>query len=232
MPRIARVCGVNYPHHITQRGNNREAVFFNDEDRRFYLRTLIRYSDRWDFEIWAYCLMINHVHILAVPRKEESLAKGIGSTNLVYTQYINRRYNRSGRLWQNRFFSAVIEREPYLWAVVRYIERNPVRGSVVKKAEDYPWSSARAHVLKVRDVVLSGESWLEEDELDVYRNFLRKEDKKLDDVIRKATSTGRPLGRGEFTKTIGAMIGRNISLREVGRPQKSYNKNREVSLIN
>ncbi len=225
MPRIARVCGVNYPHHITQRGNNREAVFFNDEDRRFYLKTLSRYSDQWDIEIWAYCLMINHVHILAVPRKEESLAKGMGSTNLVYTQYINRRYGRSGRLWQNRFFSTVIEREPYLWAVARYIERNPVRVGVVKKAEDYPWSSARTHVLKVRDGVLSGECWLEDDDFNDYRNFLRKEDKKLDDFIRKATSTGRPLARGEFTKSIGAMIGRDISAKEVGRPKKSnHNK--------
>ena len=221
MPRIARVCAVDYPHHITQRGNNRETVFFSDEDRRFYLKTLGRYSDQWDFEIWAYCLMINHVHILAVPRREESLAKGIGSTNLVYTQYINHRYNRTGRLWQNRFFSSVIEREPYLWAVVRYMERNPVRARIVKKAEDYPWSSARAHVLKVRDVVLSDEKWLEEDQLNVYRDFLRKEDEKLDGFIRKATSTGRPLGQEEFTKNIGEMIGRDISSREVGRPKRS-----------
>jgi putative transposase len=231
MPRIARICGVNYPHHITQRGNNRETVFFDDADRKFYLKTLSRYSDQWDVEIWAYCLMTNHVHILAVPRREESLAKGIGSTNLVYTQYINHRYNRSGRLWQNRFFSMVIEREHYLWAVVRYIERNPVRASAAKKAEDYAWSSARAHVLKERDVMLSGERWLDEDELSAYRNFLRKEDNKLDDFIRKATSTGRPLGREEFTRSIGEMIGRDISSREVGRPKRSKHKNREVSLI-
>ena len=224
MPRIARVCGVNYPHHITQRGNNKETVFFNDDDRRFYLKTLGRYSDQWKIEIWAYCLMVNHVHILAVPRREESLAKGIGSTNLVYTQYINHRYNRSGRLWQNRFFSTVIEREPYLWAVVRYMERNPVRANIVKKPEDYPWSSARAHVLKERDGILSGERWLEEDELNVYRNFLREEDKKLDGFIRKATSTGRPLGREEFAKSIGEMIGRDIGSREVGRPKKSNHK--------
>lgn len=221
MPRIARVCAVNYPHHITQRGNNRETVFFSDEDRRFYLRTLARYSDQWDFEVWAYCLMMNHVHILAVPRREDSLAKGIGSTNLVYTQYINHRYDRTGRLWQNRFFSSVIEREPYLWAVVRYMERNPVRARIVEKAEDYPWSSARAHVSKVRDVVLSDEKWLEEDQFNVYRDFLRKEDEKLDGFIRKATSTGKPLGRKEFAKHIGKMIGRDISSREVGRPKRS-----------
>jgi putative transposase len=224
MPRIARVCGVNYPHHITQRGNNRETVFFDDEDRRFYLKTLSRYSHEWEIEIWAYCLMSNHVHILAVPRKQESLAKGIGSTNLVYTQHINRRYGRTGRLWQNRFFSTVIEREPYLWAVTRYIERNPIRANVVKKVEDYPWSSARAHVLKGRDEVLYRKSWLAEDELSTYRDFLGKEDKTLDDLIRKATSTGRPFGRGEFLKNIGKIIGRDILSKGVGRPKRSHQK--------
>jgi putative transposase len=95
MPRTARICAINYPHHITQRGNNKETIFFDDDDRDFYLRTLSRYSDQWNLDIWAYCLMANHVHILAVQRKDESLAKGIGGANLVYAQYINRRYNRS-----------------------------------------------------------------------------------------------------------------------------------------
>lgn len=115
MPRIARICAIGYPHHITQRGNNKEAVFFEDDDREFYLKTISKYTYKWAFEIWAYCLMSNHVHILAVPHKEESLARGIGGTNLVYTQYINRKYKRRGRLWQNRFFSTIIEKEPYLW---------------------------------------------------------------------------------------------------------------------
>lgn len=221
MPRIARVCAINYPHHITQRGNNRETVFFDDEDRKFYLRILSKYSDEWDFEIWAYCLMTNHVHILAVPRKEESLAKGIGITNLVYTQYFNRRYDRSGRLWQNRFFSTIIEREPYLWAVARYIERNPVRVDIVKKAEDYHWSSAKAHVLRAKDNILSGDIWLKESEMNAYHNFLRKEDNQIDNFIRKITSTGRPLGREEFIKNIGRIIGRVIITKRVGRPKKS-----------
>ena len=127
MPRIARVCAEGHPHHITQRGNNKEKVFFDEEDRQFYLDVLQRYKDKYAMKILVYCLMGNHVHILAVPRNETSLAKGIGGTNLIYTQYINRKYKRSGRLWQNRFFSSVVEEEPYLWAVMRYIEQNPVR---------------------------------------------------------------------------------------------------------
>ncbi len=221
MPRIARVCVINYPHHITQRGNNRETVFFDDEDRKFYLRLLCKYRDEWYFEIWAYCLMNNHIHLLVVPRQEESLAKGIGITNLVYTQYFNRRYNRSGRLWQNRFFSTVIEEDTYLWAVARYIENNPVRVDIVKKAEDYPWSSARAHLLKIKDSTLSGKSWLEENKINAYLNFLRKDDNLVDSQIRKVTSTGRVLGQEEFIKNIGKIIGRGILAKRVGRPQKA-----------
>ena len=139
MPRIARVSAAGYPHHITQRGNNKDEAFFDDEDRRVYLDVLKRYKDKHKMKILAYCLMGNHVHVLAVPEKETTLARGIGGTNLLYTQYINRKYNRSGRLWQNRFFSSVVEEEPYLWAVIRYIEQNPVRAKLVKRAEDYEW---------------------------------------------------------------------------------------------
>jgi putative transposase len=91
--------------------------------------------------------MGNHTHILAIPEKETSLARGIGGTNRLYTQYINRKYNRSGRLWPNRVFSSIVEEEPYLWAVIRYIEQNQVRAKLVKQAEDDQWSSARAHIL-------------------------------------------------------------------------------------
>lgn len=219
MPRIARVYAVNYPHHITQRGNNRERVFFEEQDKGFYLKTLRRYSHTCDFEIWAYCLMNNHVHILAVPKKEESLARGVGGTNLVYTQYINRKYKRSGRLWQNRFFSTIIEKGSYLWAVARYIERNPVRANLVTKAENYSWSSAKAHVSGVKDEVLSGE-WLEEMEITAYREFLSGEDKDIESSIRKATSTGRPFGTDEFIKSLEEILDRDLLPKKAGRPRK------------
>ena len=148
MPRIARVCAAGYPYHITQRGNNKEKVFFDDEDRRLYLDILQRYKNKYRIKILAYCLMGNHVHLLVVPGQEVSLARAMGGINLVYTQHVTRKYNRSGRLWQNRFFSSVVEEEPYLWAVMRYMEQNPVRARLVKKAEDYPWSSARALYLR------------------------------------------------------------------------------------
>jgi len=220
MPRIARLSAEGYPHHITQRGNNREKVFLDDEDRVFYLDALEQYKDKYGIKILAYCLMGNHIHILAVPKRETSLARGIGGTNLLYTQYINRKYKRSGRLWQNRFFSTIVEEEPYLWAVVRYIERNPVRAKLLKKAEDYPWSSARAHVLGIKDNVLSGESWLDEREIKSYREFLRQEDAEMNASIRLATSTGRPLGNDMFIKKLEKILGRDIFPKKAGRPKR------------
>jgi len=95
-------------------GKQQRESFFDDEDERFYLKSLQRYKDKYKMKILAYCLMGNHAHIFAIPEKETSLARGIGGTNLLYTQYINRKYNRSGRLWQNRFFSSIVEEEPYL----------------------------------------------------------------------------------------------------------------------
>lgn len=220
MPRMARLVAVNYPHHITQRGNNRDAVFFQDKDRQFYLQALKKFSSLWELEIWAYCLMPNHVHVLGVPRKPESLAKGLGSTNLLYTQFVNRRYERSGRLWQNRFFSNIIERETYLWAVVRYIEKNPVRGGLVKSPEDYPWSSAAAHQLGVPDKLLSGEAWLDESEVQTYREFLQTEDEPAEKTIRKAALTDRPLGSEMFVQGLGLTLGRDLVIRKRGRPRK------------
>jgi putative transposase len=220
MPRIARVCAAGYPHHITQRGNNKEKVFSADEDRRFYLEVLQRYGNKHGIEILAYCLMGNHVHILGVPDKDTSLAKGIGGTNLMYTQYINRKYNRSGRLWQNRFFSAIVEEEPYLWAVMRYIEQNPVRAKIVKRAEEYQWSSAMAHVIGIKDDVLSRQSWFNDEERREYEKLLRQQDDEIDVAIRRATSTGRPLGSEGFIRKLKRIVKRDLIPRKGGRPKR------------
>ncbi|MBI3378286.1 MAG: transposase [Nitrospirae bacterium] len=219
MPRIARVCAEGYPHHITQRGNNKEKTFFDDEDKRFYLDALQRYKDKYKMKILAYCLMGNHVHILAMPEKETSLARGIGGTNLLYTQYINRKYNRSGRLWQNRFFSSVVEKEPYLWAVMRYIEHNPVRAKLVRRAEDYAWSSARAHLSGIKDDVLAKESCFSEKEIKSYKEFLTEDAKEINATIRRATSTGRPFGSEGFIKKLERILKRNLFPRKGGRPK-------------
>ncbi len=108
MPRVARIVIPGCPHHITQRGNNRQDVFFVDEDRDAYLRMLGEQAERFGVRVEAYCLMSNHVHLVATPRHADSLAKAIGRTHWLYTQYVNRLHGRSGHLWQNRFFSCAL----------------------------------------------------------------------------------------------------------------------------
>src|SRR3989338_2524672 len=124
MARLARLVVPGYPYHITQRGNRRQPVFFREEDYRLYLRLLQEQSRRWGLQIWAYCLMTNHVHLIAVPATPESLRRGIGDTHRRYTRAVNFREGWRGYLWQGRFASCLLD-EPYVHAAVRYVERNP-----------------------------------------------------------------------------------------------------------
>ena len=110
MPRIARIVISDVQYHITQRGNNHQDIFFVDDDRQVYLEFLKKQADRFGLEVQGYCLMTNHIHLIATPHNEDSLAKAIGITHLLYTQYINRMHRRSGHLWQNRFYSCPLDR--------------------------------------------------------------------------------------------------------------------------
>lgn len=157
MPRIARAVAVGFPHHVIQRGNNREKIFFAEATRKKYLNWLKEYADLWGVKILAYCLMTNHMHLMVKPDKMESLAKMMQGLNVSYTRYINKRYKRTGRLLEGRYHSCIIDEEPYLWAVARYIEQNPLRAGMVKSPEEYPYSSARAHITGEPNEVLSDE---------------------------------------------------------------------------
>lgn len=221
MARIARIIAPNYPHHITQRGNNHVDVFFDDEDKSIYMSLLKDYSEKWFVEIWAYCLMTNHVHILAVPTEEGVLSQCLGRTNLLYTQHVNRRYKRSGRLWQNRFFSTVVDTETYLWAVARYIERNSVKSSLVVRPEDYPWSSCRANISGQKDEFLTKKRWLDDEDRKSYRIFLMQQDPVMDQKIRRSTSTGRPLGSEGFVAALEKQLCRKLLPKKAGRPRRS-----------
>lgn len=121
MPRIGRAVAPGYPHHVIQRGNNRENVFFEKEDRTKYLLLLNKYAVKWNAPIMAYCLMSNHIHLLTKPLSAESLFKMMQGLTLCYTQYINRMYGRTGRLWESRYHSCIVDHDKYLWAVARYI---------------------------------------------------------------------------------------------------------------
>lgn len=144
MPRVARLVVPGIPRHITQRGNNRQDVFFVDDDRIFYLRMLRKYSDENGLEVLGYCLMRDHIHLVAIPSREDSLASAVGQTHFVYTQYINGLHGRSGHLWQNRFYSCALDEE-HFWNAMRYVERNPVRAGAASRAWEYRWSSAAVH---------------------------------------------------------------------------------------
>ena len=220
MPRIPRIIAVGYPHHVTQQGNNRDTVFFDDEDRQTYLKLLGDYSKKHRLKIWAYCLMDNHLHLLALPETVTALSRGIGLTNLLYTQYLNRKLERSGRVWQNRFFSCVVEYDKYLWAVIRYIEQNPTKVGLAASPEEYPWSSANAHVTGVKDPLLGTTSWLDTKDQMSYAEFVRKEDEEINQAIRKATKTGRPLGSDSFIDKLELQLKQPLRPKMPGRPRK------------
>ncbi len=145
MPRRARVVFEGVVHHITQRGNYRQNVFEDDSDKRKYVEFIREYSEKYGMKIYAYCLMSNHVHFIAAPVKEDSLAMTFKYSNMRYSSYFNRKNKRSGHLWQGRFYSCPLQFEHALEAL-RYVERNPVRARMVDLPWEYEWSSAREHV--------------------------------------------------------------------------------------
>jgi putative transposase len=155
MPRRPRIVIPGAPHHVTQRGNNRQPVFLSPDDRRLYLELLGRHAGRCGARVLAYCLMTNHVHLVAVPEQEDSLAEAFGRTHSEYALALNQAEGRSGHVWQNRFFSCPMSGS-HLLNAVRYVELNPVRARLAAVAWEWPWSSARAHAKAgVLDTLLS-----------------------------------------------------------------------------
>ncbi len=201
MARIARVVAPNLPHHIIQRGNRRQNVFFNDEDKTAYLKILKEQCQRFGVFIWSYCLMDNHVHFVAVPQDKEGLANVFGQTHRHYTRMINFREGFRGYLWQGRFSSYVLD-ENYLYAAVRYIETNPVKAGLVLKAEDYAWSSAKARVFGSQDELLS--DFFLPKEITDWSSFLKSADPEdpNDQILESHLNTGRPFGPTDFIERL------------------------------
>jgi len=213
MARIARVVVPNHPHHIIQRGNRRQNVFFSDHDKEAYVALLVEQIKKWNIDIWAYCLMDNHVHLIAMPKDEYGLARSIGETHRRYTRTINFREKWRGYLWQGRFISYPMD-EKYLYAAMRYIELNPVRAGLTSKAEDYHWSSAKAHVLKEKDTLLSNNFMISE--IENWRSYLAKNDEIDIEVFRKHANTGRPLGNQNFVNKLEKLTGRILQKQKPG----------------
>jgi putative transposase len=196
-------------------------VFETDDDRRAYLRFLKKYGERHGLDIWAYCLMTNHIHLVAVPEREESLARALRDTHTVYAMRFNTRTQLSGHVWQGRFYSCVLD-EAHLWAAVRYVERNPVCAGMVDRAEDHPWSSAPGHCGLATDTLLSKE-FPPPGVIENWAEWLRVEDDPDPDAvdrIRRQTSTGRPCGGSRFVAQLENLLGRLLRPAKRGRKPK------------
>ena len=214
MARMPRVVVPSFPHHVTQRGNRRQKTFFWVDDYLYYIELLAEFSTLAETEIWAYCLMPNHVHLIMVPGHEDGLRAALGETHRRYTRHINSRYGWRGHLWQERFHSFPMD-EKHLLASVRYVELNPVVAGLCKCPWDWQFSSARAHLEGKNDKLVQVKPMLEQ--ISDWRNYLAGSANADDaEKIRKHTRTGRPLGSVEFVHKLEALTGESLAPRRPG----------------
>jgi len=216
MARMARVVVPGYPHHVTQRGNRRQQTFFCDDDYRFYLKLLSEYSRKAGTQVWAYCLMPNHVHLVMVPCEEDGLRAVLSEVHRRYTRFINVRGRWCGHLWQGRFHSYVMD-EGYLLAAVRYVERNPVAGRLCDDPCNWQWSSAVAHMNGKSDGVVNVKPML--DRVGDWRCYLADEkgSNGAMGLIKRHSRTGRPLGSEAFVRELEGITRRALLPRKAGR---------------
>ena len=208
-------------HHVTQRGNNRQAVFFTDDDYGAYLAILAGEAQAYGLRVLGYCLMPNHVHLVAVPQREDSLAKAVGRTHWRYTQLVNRLHGRSGHLWQNRFFSCPLDDE-HFWNATAYVERNPVRARMVRRVWRWRWSSAAAHVgEKDTSGLLDLAAWRKRLRgVDWRAELTEPQDESIVRALRLGACRGRPLGTDRFLSKLESLLARRLRPLPVGRPRK------------
>lgn len=222
MARLARLVIPGLPHHVTQRGNRRQQTFFNDADYGAYLELMSDWCREKGVQIWGYCLMPNHTHLIAVPSSPDGLRWAIGEAHRRYTRRINFREQWRGYLWQGRFASFVMD-EPYLLAAARYVELNPVRAGLVPSAQQWPWSSARAHLagrddrlVKVAPLLAMIADWNAFLQSAVPEEELRQ--------IRRHGRTGRPLGDETFLGRLEGLVGRVLKPQKRGpKPKRRAN---------
>ena len=227
MARARRITIPALPHHIIQRGNNRQAIFFDDEDYHFYLECLRQAKDKCACRIYAYVLMPNHVHLLIEPARERDLGRFMQSVGRRYVRYINQKCGRSGTLWEGRFKSSVVSRDEYLIVCSRYIEWNPVRAGLVAHPRDYRWGSYPHRALGRVDALLGEDPWytgLGSSPMERQRAYEGWVASQIGDgewdQIRNATRRGRVIAREAFQKQIEAKVGRRLVGESRGRPRK------------
>jgi putative transposase len=221
MARFARIIAPDTPHHVTQRGNARQPIFQKDADRLVYLDLLQRDCRLHQLSLVGYCLMPNHVHLVVIPGRPDSLALVLRHTHGRYAAYFNARNAASGHLWQGRYYSCPLGNS-HFWNALRYTELNPVRAGFVTTAEVYPWSSANAHCLERRDSLVDMRPWRESWNPGDWAEFLGSSESDTDaGEIRHCTHSGRPLGSADFIADLEKTLGRRLGAQKGGRPRKA-----------
>jgi putative transposase len=220
MARLARIVVPGCPHHVTQRGNRREPIFFEVGDQEIYRGLLAEHCSKSSVEVWAYCFMPNHVHLILTPNDASGLARALGDTHRRYTTFVNARGRWSGHLFQNRFASVAMD-EAHLIAAVRYVSLNPVRARLVARTEEWPWSSVRAHLAAQDDELVAVAPVLSR--VPDFESLIAPDDgdERAFANIRAAEGTGRPLGNAQFIEGLERILGRTIARRAPGRKRKS-----------
>lgn len=228
MPRKARTILPNAPHHIIQRGHNRETVFVSDDDFNYYRENLIHFKNEYGCKIYAYCLMTNHIHLIVDPgEKPEALSLLMKRVAGRQTRYVNKLEKRSGSLWEGRFKSSIISSKEYLPACCRYIELNPLRAAMVFNPIEYKWSSYACKVTDKRDPVVNfhptywaiGDSSTERQK--AYADYVlatvpEYETQLIRDALQRQQLTGGDRFRAEVERKLGIRISNN----KQGRPKK------------
>jgi putative transposase len=214
MARLARVVVPGEAHHVTQRGNRREAVFFGDEDYRAYLDLIAGAAKRARVAIWSYCLMPNHVHFIVVPEHEDALRATFAEAHRRYTARIHAREQWNEHLWQGRFSSTAMD-GAHLVAAARYVALNPVRAGLVSHAADWPWSSARAHLAGRDDGVVTVAPVLGMVG-DFAAHLDAPEDTQAVADIRRSRTTGRPVGAREWLQSVETRTRRQLAPQKRG----------------
>ncbi len=219
MARFSRIVIPHVPHHVTQRGNRRLPTFLKNEDYAAYLKLLGEGCAKTGTEVWAYCLMPNHVHLLLVPKTEDGLKTTLGEAHRKYTRMINAREEWRGHLWQERFASFPMD-EAYTLNAARYVELNPVRAGLCKNPAEYRWSSAGAHIHGYADPILNTSALLRfNPEWDAFlQNGIDQHTAKN---IHLHENTGRPLGNSNFIADIEDRLGKPVTPQKAGRKSKN-----------
>ncbi len=217
MARLPRLVVPGIPHHVTQRGNRRMPVFFNDGDYRAYKALLAEWCAKAGTGVWAYCLMPNHVHLILTPSHEDGLRAALGETHRRYTSHVNAREGWRGHLWQGRFASFPMD-ENWLLACARYIELNPVRAGLVRQPGDWAWSSAQAHLAGRDDGLVRVAPLLER--VGGWSALLElAPGEEVTGPIRSHQHTGHPLGGAGFLDHLKQRLGKDVTPRRPGRPE-------------